>query len=52
MVLFNELTTKKQKADEAGQMSEANPLLIPVVENLGVELEAIQQKYTAGCEPK
>ncbi len=51
MMLFNELNTKKQKADEAGEMSEANPLLIPVVENLGAELEAIQQKYTFSCEP-
>ncbi len=48
--LYNDLNAKKQKADETGQMSQANPLLMPQAQTLATEYENMLKIYTATCD--
>ncbi len=50
MVLYNNYTSKKQRAQELGEMAVNDPNLIGETKELGESAEAIYQEYLAKCQ--
>lgn len=50
MVLYNNYTSKKQRAQELGEMSVNDPNLIHETKELGEAAEATYQEYLAKCQ--